>query len=379
MSSKPEYRPETVAVHAGHIQTGDVQPVSAPLVLSSSFARNPSGELPGGFMYSRLGNPNRLALEQCLAQLESAGACAAFASGSAATTAVLQALAPGDHVLLSEDIYYGTRKLVHEIAEPWGVKASQVDTSDVAAVEAALQPNTRLIWLETPSNPLLRISDIFAISALAHERGILVAVDNTFATPLLQQPLALGADLVVHSTSKFLSGHSDVVGGAVIARDENSPLFQRLCSIQRFGGAVPSPFDCWLALRGVRTLAVRLRAQCENAQRIALYLAEHPEVQAVHYPGLPSHSSHALAIRQMKHGGPMLSFQLRGGKQKALLTAGRTRLFRWATSLGGVESLVEHRASVEQGTRVPDDLLRLSVGVEHGDDLIADLEQALEF
>ncbi|MGI8906504.1 MAG: trans-sulfuration enzyme family protein [Candidatus Sumerlaeaceae bacterium] len=377
MNTEPEYQPETLAVHAGHLATDSVNPVAGPIVLSSTYVRDASGQLPEGYMYSRLGNPNRTALEECLAVLERGEACAAFASGSAATMAIFQSLAPGDHVLQARQTYYGTLKVAREIMERWNLEVSLVDMTDIAAVRAGFRENTKLMWIETPSNPLITLTDIAPVAAVAREHQATLVVDNTFATPLLQQPILLGADLVMHATSKYIAGHSDVVGGAVIARSATAGLFPAIRKIQTAGGAVPSPFDCWLTLRGIRTLPVRLRAQCENAARIAQWLAGNSKVHTVHYPGLSSHPWHDIAVRQMKHAGAMLSFQVTGGAEAALRIAANTRVFTRATSLGGVESLIEHRASVEQGTNTPDDLLRLSVGIEHGDDLVADLEQAM--
>jgi cystathionine gamma-synthase len=368
--------PETMVVHSGGVEDPDGA-VAAPIVLSSTFERTAEGELPGRFVYSRLGNPNREALERALSELEGGAACAAFASGSAAAMAVLQSLNPGEHAILPKDIYYGTLRLGEDVVARFGIEITREDVCDTTRLQAAIRPNTRLVWVETPSNPMLRITDIAAVCELAKGSGIMVAVDNTFATPLLQRPLGLGANLVVHATSKYLAGHSDVIGGAVVAREANHPVFERIRTMQKLGGAVPSPFDCWLSLRGIRTLAVRLRAQCESASKVAQWLTQHAAVHTVHYPGLASHPGYEIATRQMKRPGAMLSFQVDGGKQEALRVCGATKLFRWATSLGGVESLIEHRASVEQGLGTPDDLVRVSIGLEHADDLIADLEQAL--
>ena len=359
--------------------TGAVTP---PIHLSTTFERAPDGALgPHGFLYTREDNPTRRALERCLAELEGGAACAAFASGSAATAAIFQALRPGDHVLAPHDAYYGSTKLLRELFAPWGLEASFVDMTDPAAVERALRPATRLVWIETPSNPLLRITDIARVAAIARAHGARVAVDATWATPAITRPLALGADLVMHATTKYLGGHGDVLGGAVIAREADD-AFARIRQVQRSAGAVPSPFECWLVLRGVRTLPWRMRAHSANAAAVARFLEEHPRVACVHYPGLPSHAGHEVAARQMAAFGGMLSFEVRSepGRERetALAVAARCRLVTRATSLGGSESLIEHRASVEPpGTGTPEALLRVSVGLEHEADLIADFAQAL--
>jgi cystathionine gamma-synthase len=346
-------------------------------ILSSTFARDAGGAYPHGHIYSRASNPTRDALEQCLAALEHGAAAAAFPSGSAASMAVFQALQPGDHVVASDDLYHGTRTQLRELLQRWGLQHNSVDTTDLAAVRAALRPQTRLLWVETPSNPLLKVSDIAALAELAHGAGALCAVDNTFATPVLQQPLQLGADLAMHSTTKYLGGHSDLLGGAVIARSD-SEFFGRVRDFQTKAGAIPAPFDCWLLQRSIATLPYRVRAQAANAQALAEFLATQPRVAAVHYPGLQQHPGHALARRQMRSGGAMLSFQVQGGRDEALAVSARMRLFTRATSLGGVESLIEHRASVEgPHSTTPQNLLRVSVGLEHVEDLIADLRQAL--
>jgi cystathionine gamma-synthase len=368
---------ETLAVHAA----ADPDPVSgavaAPIQPSTTFLRAPDGSFPSGYAYVRDGNPNRRALEQALLQLEGGASAVAFASGMAATMAVFQTLAPGDHVVAPLDAYFGTAKLLREVFVPWGLQASFVDMTDVAAVEAALRPSTRLVWTETPSNPTISVTDLAAVAAVAHRGHALVACDNTWATPFLQRPLALGYDLVVHSTTKYLSGHSDVMGGAVVTREAGA-LAERLRALQVNGGAVPSPFDCWLVLRGIRTLPYRMRGHCANAAAVASFLATHARVERVHYPGLPGDPGHAIAARQMDAPGGMLSFVVAGGRAEAFALAAKLRLFTRATSLGGPESLIEHRASVEgPSTRAPEGLLRVSVGLEHPDDLVADLAQAL--
>ena len=368
---------ETRAVHAGAGIDAATGAVTPPIHLSVTFERDADGGYPRGFLYGRNGNPNREGLERCVAELEGGEVAAAFASGTAAIMAVVQALTPGDHLIAPTDVYQGTVRLLRELMIPWGVEVSFVDMTDAAGVARAMSPRTRLVWVETPSNPLLAVTDIAAVARVAHEGGALCACDNTFATPVLQSPLALGADLVMHSTTKYLSGHSDVTGGVIVAK-QGEGFFQRIRHAQVYGGAVPSPFDCWLIRRSIRTLPYRVRAHSEHALAVASFLAGHPRVEAVHYPGLRSHPGHLLARAQMTMFGGMLSFQVRGGRDDALAAAARVRLITRATSLGGVESLIEHRASIEPpGTKTPQNLLRLSVGLEHPDDLVEDLAQAL--
>jgi cystathionine gamma-synthase len=370
-------RPETLAVHAGFRVDPATGAVAAPLYLSTTFERAPDGGFPSGYSYTRGGNPNRSDLETALAALEGGAAAAAFASGSAATAAILQALAPGDHVIAPLDTYHGTRKLLREVFGPWGLSASFVDMADTAAVRAAARPETRLIWAETPSNPRLLITDLAAMAEIARGVGARLVCDNTWATPVCQRPFAHGADLVMHSTTKYIGGHSDLLGGAVVSNADDA-FFARIRLIQGAGGAVPSPFDCWLALRGVRSLPWRMRGHVENAAAIAAFLHDHPAVEATHFPGLPDHPGHAVAARQMSGFGGMVSFQVRGDAARAMAVASRVKLFTRATSLGGVESLIEHRASVEgPDTPTPPNLLRLSIGLEHHDDLIEDLDYAL--
>lgn len=369
---------ETTAVHAGNHEDPATGSVIGPIHMSTTFRRNADGGYTDGLIYGRSDNPNRRALEECLTALEEGEACAAFASGMAAAAAVFSALRPGDHVLLPEDIYHGVRTYVREVQSQWGLEWSAVEMGDLRAVREAIRPNTRLLWVETPSNPSLRISDIAAIAEIAHASGALVACDNTWATPIATRPLALGADLAVHSTTKYLGGHSDLTGGAVIAarRDE---FFSRVRAVQTMGGAVPSPFECWLMLRSIRTLPWRMRAHTENATIVAQALNGHSAVERVHYPGLASHPGHAIAARQMSLFGGMLSIEVKGGAPAALGVTNRVRIFTPATSLGGVESLIEHRASVEgPHSPTPPSLLRLSVGLEHPEDLVADLLQALD-
>ncbi len=369
---------ETLAVHAGHQPDPGTGAVTPPIHLSTTFERAPDGSFPGGYIYTRDANPNRRALEQCLAELEGGAAAAAFASGMAAASAIFQSLGPGDHVLVPDDSYYVTRKLLGEVYGRWRLEHTAVDMTDPAAVAAAIRPATRIIWVETPSNPLMRVTDIAAIVAVARKAGVRVVCDNTWASPVLTRPLALGADLVMHSTTKYLGGHSDVLSGAVVARADDD-LFQRIRTVQVAGGAVASPFDCWLLLRGIRSLPYRMRGHSEHAMAVARFLEAHAAVARVHYPGLASHPAHAVAARQMADFGGMLSLEVRGGRAEAMGMTGRLRLITRATSLGGPETLIEHRASVEGvHTRAPEGLLRMSVGLEHPDDLIADLAQALE-
>lgn len=368
---------ETLTVHAGQSPDPATGAVAPPIHLSTTFERSPDGEYPHGLMYSRLASPNRTALERCLAALDGGVEAAAFSSGQAAASAVLQSLRSGDHVIAPLDAYYGTGTLMRSVYAQWGLETTFVDMTDPQAIREAFRPTTRLVWVETPSNPLLSVTDIGAVAEVAHERGARVVCDNTWATPVLSRPIELGADLVVHATTKYLGGHSDVLGGAVVSAAADD-AFARIRTVQMVGGAVASPFDCWLLLRGIRTLAYRVRAQSAGAMAVASFLEGHPSSERVHYPGLPSHPGHELAARQMAGFGGMLSVQVEGGMAEALGVAARCRLFTRATSLGGVESLIEHRASTEPaGTATPANLLRLSIGLEHPDDLIEDLDRAL--
>src|ERR1700704_604168 len=371
---------ETRAVHAGRKPEGGSHDVVPAIHLSTTFHKAEDGSLPGGYLYGRPNNPNRESLEHALASLEEGAAALAFSSGSAATLAVFQSLSPGDHVIAPEDAYYGTPILLRTVMANWGLKHTLVNMQDLAAVEHAITPATRLIWTETPSNPLLNVTDLHAVVALAKKAGAMVACDNTWATPLFQLPLNLGADVVMHSVTKYLSGHSDVTVGALIFKDKG-PWLEKIGSIQHEGGAVPSPFECWLTLRGLQTFPYRVRAHSENAHRVADFLSRQPrsKIEAVHYPGLPSHSGHKIAAAQMSGFGGMMSIQVRGGQAEAFKLVSGFKLFRHATSLGSTHSLIEHRASVEgPATRSPANLLRLSIGLEHPDDLIEDLEQGLE-
>jgi cystathionine gamma-synthase len=367
---------ETLAVHAGQAIDPGTGAVTMPIHLSTTFERDAEGTYSRGFMYTRNDNPNRRALEEGISALEGGQAGAAFGSGTAAAMALFQALSPGDHVLAHVDAYYGTSRLLRDILLQWGLECDFIDMSDLKLVEKALRPNTKIAWAETPSNPLLKIINLRAVAALVHTKGALCVCDNTWA-PTLQNPFACGIDLILHSTTKYFGGHCDVLGGIVVSKTDNE-FFQRVRHIQYCGGAVPSPFDCWLVLRGMRTLPWRMRAHSENAMKVAEFLAQHHQIERVHYPGLSSHPEHALATEQMSMYGGMLSCEVKGGGERAMNVAARTKLFVRATSLGGVESLIEHRASIEgPGTTSPDSLLRLSIGLEHADDLIEDLDQAL--
>ena len=377
MTSRSSVHIETLSVHAGHTPDAATSAVSPPINLSTTFARDADGSYPHGYSYARVANPNRVQWETCLAALEGGAGAMAFASGVAAAGAVFQALAPGDHVICSQDAYHGVMRLLREIMQPWRLQVSFADCTDLEALQQAIIPATRLIWVETPSNPLLKITDLAAVTGIARARNIITVCDNTFATPVLQRPFDHGVDFVMHSATKYLGGHSDVLGGAIVARAAH-PLAERLRFLQSEAGAVPSPFDCWLLLRGAATLPLRIRAQSHNALELARFLAAHPSVERVFYPGLDSHPGHSLAASQMRAFGAMLSFTLKGGESTAMRVAARVSLFTRATSLGGVESLIEHRASMEgPDTRTPRNLLRVSVGAEHPDDLKADLDQAL--
>lgn len=374
---------ETLAVHAGYEPDPIHGGVMPAISLSTTFAQPEPGK-PKTFDYSRSGNPTRAALEACLASLEGGARGFAFASGCAAATTLLHTLGPGDHVVSGDDVYGGTYRLFERVMRPLGIRASFVDLSDPSALEAELRPETKLVWLETPTNPMLKLADIQALSGIARARGIPLVVDNTFASPVLQRPLELGANVVLHSTTKYLNGHSDVVGGALITSDVQ--LAERLAFLQNAIGAVPSPLDCYLVLRGIRTLAVRLERHVQSAGELARRLARHPRVARVHYPGLSQHPQHDLCLRQMRGAGGIISLELAGGLEHARRFLQALRLFALAESLGGVESLAEHPALMTHASLPPearaklgigDTLVRLSVGLEHVDDLWQDLEQAL--
>jgi cystathionine gamma-synthase len=375
---------ETRAIHAGYEPDEATGAVIPPIYATSTYKQDGVGGLRGGYEYSRSGNPTRTVLEGNIAALEEGERGFAFASGLAAEDTLLRALtAPGDHLVIPDDAYGGTFRLIDKVARPWGLEHTSAPVSDVDAVRAAIDPGrTKLVWVETPTNPLLNIGDIEALAAIAHEAGALLVVDNTFASPYLQQPLTLGADVVVHSTTKYCGGHSDVVGGALVVRDLE--IAERIGFHQNAMGAVAGPFDCWLVVRGLKTLGVRMDRHCDNAEKVVDFLVSHPQVAEVIYPGLESHPGHEVASRQMKRYGGIVSFRVRGGEEHALAVCGKAEVFTLGESLGGVESLIEHpgrmtHASVA-GTdlEVPPDLVRLSVGIETVEDLLADLERSLD-
>ncbi|AKC38139.1 cystathionine gamma-synthase [Mycolicibacterium phlei] len=372
----------TRAIHGGFHADPQTGAVNVPIYASSTFAQDGVGQLRGGFEYARTGNPTRAVLEASLAALEDAHFGRAFASGMAATDCVLRALLrPGDHLIIPNDAYGGTFRLIDKVFSQWGISHTPVPVADVDAIRTAITPQTKLIWLETPTNPLLSIADIAAVAQVAAEYSVKLLVDNTFASPALQQPLNLGADIALHSTTKYIGGHSDVVGGALLTNDEE--LDTAFAFLQNGSGAVPGPFDAYLTYRGIKTLALRMQRHSENAQTVAEFLAGHPAVANTIYPGLDRHPGHAVAAKQMRGFGGMISVRLAGGRQAALDLCSRTELFILAESLGGVESLIEHPGAMTHAStagsllEVPEDLVRLSVGIEEVGDLIGDLEQAL--
>lgn len=377
--SDDELHPETLAIHAGQEPEALYGAVSVPIYQTSTYAQERVGQ-PKRWDYARGGNPTREALQTALASLEGGEQGFCFSSGLGAETTLLLTLSPGDHVVLADDVYGGTYRLLSKVFAHWGLTFSTVDLADLAALRSSIQPLTRLVWFETPSNPMLKIIDIAAVSSVAHEAGARVVVDNTFATPALQRPLLLGADAVVHSVTKYIGGHSDLIGGAIVTSDPE--WIERLGFLTNAVGAVPGPMDCFLALRGLRTLVVRMRAHSAGAKAIAAFLATHDKVNAVHYPGLPSHPRHQIAASQMSDFGGMVSFEV-GTAEEALSIAASTRLFFLAESLGGVESLIEvpgpmtHASVAGSPLEVAANLVRLSVGLEHPHDLIADLKRAL--
>ncbi len=382
MSTAPTQGFSTRAIHVGQEADPATGATVVPIYATSTYTQKAPGQHKG-YEYSRSGNPTRTALESCLAALEGGERGLAFASGLAATTAVFSLLKPGDEVAAAADLYGGTYRLLERVFRPWGLVARYTDDPTPAGFAKIITPATKMVWIETPTNPLLQIVDIAAIAEQTHKAGALLAVDNTFASPYLQQPLALGADLVVHSTTKYLGGHSDVVGGAVIGRRE---LLQPVAFYQNAAGGVPGPFDAWLTLRGIKTLAVRMERHCANARALAAWLAEQPQVERIYYPGLPNHPGHAIAKRQMRDFGGMISLTLKGGKDAAYRFMTRTRLFSLAESLGGVESLVCHPttmthasipAELREARGVVEGLFRLSVGIEDVEDLREDLRQAM--
>ncbi|MEU4342271.1 cystathionine gamma-synthase [Nocardia sp. NPDC023852] len=372
----------TRAVHAGFDPDPQTGAVNVPIYASSTFAQDGVGGLRGGFEYGRTGNPTRTALEANLAALESGRYGRAFASGMAATDCALRAtLRPGDHIVIPDDAYGGTFRLIDKVFSQWGIEHSPAHVFNVDEMRAAIRPNTKLVWIETPTNPLLSIGDITALADVAHAAGAKLVVDNTFATPYLQQPLLLGADIVVHSTTKYLGGHSDVIGGALITNDPE--LDAAFAFLQNGAGAVPGPFDAFLTLRGTKTLAVRMDRHCDNAETLAEFLSRHPAISQVIYPGLPEHPGHGIADKQMRRFGGMISVRLHGDVEAARKFCARTEVFTLAESLGGVESLIEHPAAMTHAStegsllEVPADLVRLSVGIEDVSDLLSDVEQAL--
>ncbi len=370
----------TLAVHAGQTEGQASGSVARDLVLSTTFERLPDGGYPAGFQYSRTGNPNRAALEAAIAALEGGSRAFAFGSGLAAVAALFHLLKPGDHIILPDDVYHGTYYLLSKLFTEWGLTYDRINLNDPANLDAAIRDTTRMVWVETPSNPMLNITDVAAVAQRTRAADVLCVVDNTWPSPVLQRPLDLSADIVMHSTTKYFGGHSDVLGGAVILSDAASELLgDKLDAIQGLGGAVPSPFDCWLLLRSIPTMPLRVKRQSSNAQHLAEFLDQHPLVETVFYPGLVSHLGHKVAAKQMPNGfGGMLSFTVKGGEQAAWKLANSTALFRQATSLGGVESLIEHRYSVEgPDSTTPKHLLRVSVGIEDVSDLIDDIKQAL--
>jgi len=373
---------ETLAIHAGQAPEPRTGAVVAPIYQTSTYAQDAVGQPRLGYEYSRSSNPNRDALQECLAALEGGPRALAFASGLAAEDTLLRAVCqPGDHVVIPDDAYGGTYRLFARVAERWGLDWTAADVSDVDAIRAAVTAHTRVVWLETPTNPLLGIADIAALAQLTHEREALLVVDNTFASPYLQQPLALGADVVVHSTTKYLGGHSDVVGGALVFA--NAELADEVAFYQNAMGAINGPFDAWLTLRGLRTLGVRMDRHCDNAERVADLLTRHSAVSQVIYPGLPGHPGHETAAKQMRRFGGMVAFRAAGGEEHAIQVCNRTKVFILAESLGGVESLIEHPGRMTHASaagsplEVPSDLVRLSVGIETIDDLLTDLSEAL--
>jgi len=373
-----DLRLETLAVHAGRSPDSGTGAIIPPIHPSVTFERDADGSYPRGFIYTAKGNPNRMQLEACLSAIDGGKAAAAFSSGMAAIRSVLEILEPGDHVVVPNDAFAGTLRLVTERLARRGLQYALADMTDLAAVEAAMTPRTRMLWVETLSNPLLRVTDIAQLAELAHRHQALCACDNTLATPILVRPLLLGVDLVVHSTTKLISGHSDALGGVVVSMSETGP-FESVRQAQLLEGSVPSPFDCWLIHRGLSTLPYRVDAMSDHALQIATHLERHPAVTRVHYPGLDSHPGHLTALRLMPKFGAMLSFEVTDGASAAKDVAAHVNLFLRATSFGGAQSLIEHRASspIQFGLAVPDSLLRLSIGLEHPDDLISDLDHAL--
>jgi cystathionine gamma-synthase len=368
---------KTICAHAGATPDPATGAVTSPLYFSSTFHYPPTGDYPPGHIYSRESNPTRASLENVLAQLEQGEDAAAFSSGSAAASAVFFSLRPGDHIVINFDAYAGIRAMLKDIFMPWGLEVTFSDLSDVSNLSKSIKPNTKLVWTESPTNPQLRIVDLTSVIAICKQHQIKVAVDNTFATPALQNPIALGADIVMHSTTKYLGGHSDMTGGALISAKKDE-MWERIRHIQHIQGAIPAPFDCWLLLRGIRSFVPRMTHHLSNAKAVATFLSTHPKVEKTLYPGLPTHAGHEVAKKQMSDFGAMVSFLVKGTKEDAINIAQRVKVFTNATSLGGTESLLEHRKSVEgPDSPTPDNLIRLSVGLEDVTSLIEDLKQAL--
>jgi len=367
---------ETIAIHAGNHTDASSKAVIQPIVMATTFERDADGGFSSGYQYSRSANPNRTALETVLAQLENGAEAAAFSSGNAAGMSVFQSLEPGTHIIAPDDMYHGLRNQIKSLFT--GIlEFDFIDVNDEEILKAHIKPNTGVIWIETPSNPLLKITDISKVVAVARKHNVKVVCDNTFATPVCQNPLNLGADIVMHSATKYFGGHSDLMGGALITA-QKSDWWEKIRNVQTMGGAIPSPMDCYYLVRSIKTLPYRVKGHVHNAQLLAEFLDKHPAVESVMYPGLPTHPQYDIAKAQMTYPGAMMSFTLKGGEEKAKNVINSLRVFTQATSLGGVESLIEHRASVEgPDTKTPFNLLRVSVGLEHIDDLIADLEQAM--
>jgi len=369
-------RTETIAIHAGNLTRSVTGDVTQPISLSTTFYRDENGGYPGGHMYSRVSNPNRAALEKVMSDLEKGVEACAFSSGNTAGMAVFQAILPGSHIIAPDDMYWGFKKQLQSIFN--GIlEIDFVDLTSIGDIESYIKPNTVMIWVETPSNPLLKITDIAALAAITKKHQLILACDSTFASPCFQQPILQGADIVMHSSTKYIGGHSDVLGGILVTAGKTE-FWDKIRNIQQIGGAVPSPFDCFLLLRSIKTLSYRMKGHAENGMALANYLENHSKIEAVYYPGLTSHAQHEIAKKQMSGFGGMMSILVNGDGAEAKRVVNAMKLFTQATSLGGVESLIEHRASVEgPDTKTPQNLIRISVGLEHIDDLIADFEQAL--
>jgi len=374
---KPTMKPETLAIHAGYDIDPTTGALTPPIHLSTTFERDPDGGFARGHVYTRDTNPNRDELETRLAQLEGGAVAIAFSSGMATFMSLIQSLHTGAHVIAPNDMYFGVQRLLREVFGDWGLEVTFVTASDTRQIEAAIRPNTKLILIETPSNPMMNLTDIRAVADIAHANGALLVCDSTIATPIFQHPLELGADAVIHATTKYLGGHSDVLGGAIILNDPSHPLMSRLQMVQKIGGAVPAPFDCWMIMRGMYTLPHRMNIVNENAFKIAHALKNHPKIERVLHLGMDDHPHHTLARQQMTGYGGLFSFLVRGSADDAIGMTNRLRLIKRATSFGGVHTTIEHRASIEVGTSTPQNLLRISVGLEHPDDIWDDLAGAL--